>query len=259
MKEQINELANILAISILADGAFENQENDLLDALENDTELPGLASSIKDVISMAHVFSDDEMTDILYSSAAKFSTEDKPKVFEAAISTVLADGVITESEIGNILTLAEALEVPVEKAIARLLFQVQEKEGELLVDVEADLEDYIIVGGRTRFTSWESFEKMLTEKSYTSDLIEALRTVNDWAEETFGYNAQINYTPNFMTLACRNPISRSKTFCFVRMKNDFIRFEYAGNVDDIKFSTEFLPSIKKGITEYFNLLSSFKI
>jgi hypothetical protein len=259
MKENINELANILAISILADGAFEEQESDLLDSLENDTELPGLASSIRDVISMAHVFSDDEMTDMLYSSAAKFSAEDKPKVFEAAISTVLADGVITESEIGNILTLAEALEVPVEKAIARLLFQVQEMEGELLVDVEADLEDYIIVGGRTRFTSWGSFEKMLNEKSYSTHLIDALRSVNDWTEETFGLNAQINYTPNFMTLACTNPVSRSKTFCFVRMKSDFIRFEYMGNVDDIKYSSEFLPSIKEGITEYFNQLSSVKI
>ncbi len=259
MKENINELANILAVSILADGEFDQEENQLLDALENDTELPGLASSIKQVISMAHVFSDDEMTDLLYSSASKFSAEDKPKVFEAAISAILADGVITESEIGNVLTLAEALDVPVEKAIARLLFQVQEMEGELLVDVEAELEDYIIVGGRTRYTSWASFEKMLGEKSYPTHLIEALRTVNDWADETFGAHVLINYTPNFMTLACTNPVSRAKTFCFVRMKNDFIRFEYAGNVDDIKYSNEFLSSIKSGITEYFNLLSSVKI
>ncbi len=259
MKENINELANILAVSILADGEFDQEENQLLDALENDTELPGLASSIKQVISMAHVFSDDEMTDLLYSSASKFSAEDKPKVFEAAISAILADGVITESEIGNVLTLAEALDVPVEKAIARLLFQVQEMEGELLVDVEAELEDYIIVGGRTRYTSWASFEKMLGEKSYPTHLIEALRAVNDWADETFGAHVLINYTPNFMTLACTNPVSRAKTFCFVRMKNDFIRFEYAGNVDDIKYSNEFLSSIKSGITEYFNLLSSVKI
>ncbi len=259
MKENINELANILAVSILADGAFDEDENQLLDALENDSELPGLASSIKQVISMAHLFSDDQLTDLLYSSAEKFSAEDKPKVFEAAVSTVLSDGVITEAEIGNILTLAEALDVPIEKAVARLLFQVQEKEGDLLVDVEAELEDFIIVGGRTRFTSWSSFEKMLDEKKYPSELIEALKSVNDWTEQTFGANATINYTPNFMTLACTNPVSRAKTFCFVRMKNDFIRFEYAGNADDIKFSNEFLSSIKNGITEYFNQLSSVKI
>lgn len=259
MKENINELANILAVSILADGAFDEDENKLLDTIENDAELPGLASSIKQVISMAHLFSDDQLTDLLYSSAEKFSTDDKPKVFEAAISTVLSDGVITETEIGNILTLAEALDVPVEKAVARLLFQVQEMEGELLVDVEADLEDYIIVGGRTRYTSWGSFEKMLTEKKYPAELIEALQSVNEWTEQTFGANALINYTPNFMTLACTNPISRSKTFCFVRMKPDFIRFEYAGNVDDIKFSNEFLSSIKNGITDYFNQLSSVKV
>lgn len=259
MKENINELANILAVSILADGAFDQDENQLLDALENDTEIPGLASSIKQVISMANVLSDDEMTDLLYSSAEKFAADDKPKVFEAAVSTVLADGVITETEIANILTLAEALDVPIEKAVARLLFQVQEMEGELLVDVEAELQDYIIVGGRTRYTSWGSFEKMLGEKNYSSDLIHALQSVNDWAEQTFGSNVLVNYTPNFMTLACTSPISRSKTFCFVRMKPDFIRFEYSGNVDDIKFSNEFLPSIKNGITDYFNQLSSVKI
>jgi hypothetical protein len=259
MKENINDLANILAISILADGAFDQDENQLLDTLENDTEIPGLASSIKQVISMANLLSDDEMTDLLYSSAEKFSADDKPKVFEAAVSTILSDGIISEAEIGNILTLAEALDVPIEKAVARLLFQVQEMEGELLVDVEAELEDYIIVGGRTRYTSWGSFGKMLSEKNYPSNLIDSLQAVHEWAEQTFGSNVTINFTPNFMTLACTNPVSRSKTFCFVRMKTDFIRFEYAGNVDEIKFSNEFLPSIKNGITEYFNQLSSVKI
>jgi tellurite resistance protein len=34
MKENINELANILAVSILADGEFDQEENQLLDAIE---------------------------------------------------------------------------------------------------------------------------------------------------------------------------------------------------------------------------------
>ena len=38
-------------------------------------------------------------------------------------ATTLADGVISEDEISNILTLAEALDIPMEKAVARMLFR----------------------------------------------------------------------------------------------------------------------------------------
>ena len=259
MKENINEFASILAVSLLADGEVGEQETQLLADLEHDAELPGLAAAIKQVVSMAHLFSDDQLTDLLYDSAAKFSTEDKPKVFEAAISTIMSDGVITEDEIGNILTLAEALEIPLEKAVARLLFQVQEKEGDLVVDVEESLEDFIIIGGRTRYTSWNSFEKMLAEKGYNVELIQVLESVNDWVVHSFGENATVNYTPNFMTLVCNNPVSRSKTFCFLRMKNDCIRFEYNGNLKDVMKSSEISADLKSGIVEYFNKLSSLKL
>jgi hypothetical protein len=259
MKENINDLASILAVSILADGEIDNQETKLIEDLEHDTELPGLAAAIQQVVSMAHLFSDDQLTELLFKSASKFKAEDKPKVFEAAISTILADGVITEDEISNVLTIAEALEIPVEKAIARLLFQVQEKEGDLVVDVEDLLVDFIIVGGKTRYTSWSSFEKMLVDANYPSNLIEILEAVQNWSESTFQDNVTFNYTPHFMTLACTNPVSRSKTFCFVRMKPNCIRFEYMGTVEDVKSVADLSGNIKNGITEYFNQLSINKI
>ena len=259
MKDNINEIASIIAVAILADGEVEEQEKQLLADLEEDTEIPGLAASIEQVLSMANVLSDDQLTDLLYQNAEKLNAEYRPKVFEAAITAVLSDGVVSEDEISNILTLAEALDIPAEKAVARLLFQVQETEGELVVDVEEELEDFIVVGGKTRYTSWKSFEKMLTEKSYPSNLIDSLKTVHDWTTEKFGDKATINFTPNFMTLACTNPSSRSKTFCFVRMKNDCIRFEHMGNSNDIKNSTEFSDTIKSGITAYFNQISEDKI
>lgn len=259
MKENINDLASILAVSILADGEVGEQETKLIEDLEHDTELHGLAAAIKQVVSMANVFSDEQLTDLLFDSASKFKADDKPKVFEAAVSTILADGIISEDEIANILTIAEALEIPTEKAVARLLFQVQEKEGELLVDVEDILEDFIVVGGKTRYTSWNSFEKMLLESNYPTNLVELLKEVQIWAENTFKDNVIINYTPNFMTFACTNPISRSKTFCFVRMKLNCIRFEFMGNINDAKTSLEFSQDIKNGITTYFNQLSITKV
>lgn len=259
MKENMNELANILAVSLLADGEVGQGENQLLADLEHDTEIPGLADSIRKAVEKAQFLSDEKLTDLLYENASAIKSEDKPKVFEAAVSTILADGIITEDEIGNALTLAEALEIPVEKAVARLLFQVQEKEGDLVVDVESDLEDFIIVGGKTRFTSWNSFTKMLNESSYPENLIQALDGVRDWAENTFGQNLIISYTPGFMTFACTAPASRSKTFCFVRLKNNYIRLEYTGNNKDLKNAGEFTEEMKSGITAYFNQLSKNKL
>ena len=259
MKENINEIASIIAVAILADGEVEAQEKQLLADLEHDTELPGLAASVEQVLSMANVLTDDQLTDILYQNAEKLNADYRPKVFEAAITAVLSDGVVSEDEISNILTLAEALDIPAEKAVARLLFQVQETEGELVVDVEEDLEEFIVVGGKTRYTSWKAFENMLSEKSYPANLIESLQTVHDWTNEKFGDKAIINFTPNFMTLACINPISRSKTFCFVRMKNNVIRFEYSGNSNDIKNGTEFNDELKKALAENFNKISNDKL
>ncbi|MFN5317921.1 MAG: hypothetical protein ACK5CY_03675 [Bacteroidia bacterium] len=259
MKDNLTDLASILAVSMLSDGEVGNEEMLLIDDLEHDTELPGLGAAIKQIVSMAHLFSDEQLTELLFSSASKFKSEDKPKVFEAAISTLLADGIITEDEISNILTIAEALEIPAEKAVARLLFQVQEKEGDLVVDVEETLEDYIVVGGKTRYTSWNSFQNMLVENNYPSELIDVLKQTREWTESTFGDKAIINYTPNFMTLACTHPISRAKTFCFARLKPNFIRFEYTGNVDDIKNYSDFSNKVQVGLIDYFNQLSEVKI
>jgi len=259
MKEQINSIANILAIAMLADGEPDEQELSILDDIESDIEIPGLAISIKQVISTAAVLNDDQLTDLLHKNAESLDADAKPLVFEAAVTLTLADGVITEDEISNILTLAEALDIPAEKAVARLLFQVQEMEGELLVDVEDDLQDFIVVGGKTRFTSWDAYAKMLNEKKYPANLIDTLKTVNDYANPKYGSKAIVNYTPNFLTLSCTEPLSRSKTFCFVRLLKDTLKFEYNGKATFASTAAEFNETLKKEIEDYFNQLSKDKL
>jgi hypothetical protein len=254
----MNEFANVLAVTILADGEFDTQENELLQDLESDAELPGLAEAVRQVISASSDLTDEQLTDLLYNSASKIHDADKPKVFEAAITTMMADGVITHDEISNLLTLAEALEIPTEKAIARLLFQVQETEGQLVVDVEDDLEDFIMVGGRMRFTSWQSFEKMLNEKQYPANLTDVLHHLNDWCHSHFGSKAEVNFTPNFLTLSCTNPVSRSKTFCFARMRKSDIRLEFNGLTHELHSADELNATIQAEITAYFNEISKEK-
>ena len=74
MKDKINDFASVIAVMILADGEFDPKETELLYDLEHDTELAGFANEVKKVINDSQNFNDDQLTDLLYNSAQKFST-----------------------------------------------------------------------------------------------------------------------------------------------------------------------------------------
>lgn len=114
-------------------------------------------------------------------------------------------------------------------------------------------------GERIRYEGWLGFEKMLSQKAYNPVLINTLKEIHDWAHKFFDKKIKINFTPNFMTFACVNSISRSKTFCFIRMKNDLIRIEYAKGPSHLKVPTELSQEIKDGIVYGFNNSSKDKI
>jgi len=259
MKEYLNEFGAIIAVAMLADGEVGEAEKQLMAELEQDAEMPGLAASIGQAVSMASLLNDDQLTELLHQNSDKIPEEHRPRVFEAAVVTSLADGVISEDEIANILTLAEALDIPMEKAVARMLFEVQEMEGELIVDVEEDLEDFIVVGGRTRYTSWDAFQRMIEENKYPDNVVQIMKSLHEWATARFGENAVINFTPRFLTVATPNPISRTRTCCFARLRNDLVRFEYNGKLIEVKNPQEFTDAMKSEIVEFYNQISSTKL
>jgi hypothetical protein len=113
--------------------------------------------------------------------------------------------------------------------------------------------------GKTRYGGWTAFEKMLADKNYPAKLVGALKAVNDWATARFGRKADVNFTPNFLTLSCTNPATRSKTFCYVRMRRADIRFEFAGNAVEIASAEQFGDDLRRGIETYFDQLSADKL
>jgi hypothetical protein len=114
-------------------------------------------------------------------------------------------------------------------------------------------------GEKIRYEGWLGFEKMLNQKTYNPVLIDTLKEIHDWAISKFDNKIKINFTPNFMTFACVNSISRSRTFCFIRLKNDLIRIEYAKGPSGIKAPVELSQEIKDGIVIGFNNSSKDKI
>jgi len=252
-------IKHLLAVAILADGEPGQEEIALLADIENDMELPGLAKAVGELLPTMVGMDDDQLTATIRTHGSAIDGADRPMVFEAIVSVMLADAVLHEEEIGNILAMAEALEIPDEKAVARLLFQVQEMEGELLVDVEDQLEEFIVVGGRTRYTSWDAWVRALQASNYPADLIERLRELHDHAKDKYKDQLVVNFTPNFMTLGCVKPASRSRTFCFARLKRDAIQLEFAGKVAKLAVPNDLTQGVQDDMLNYFNTISAVKV
>ncbi|MFN6176401.1 MAG: hypothetical protein ACK46G_02565 [Flavobacteriales bacterium] len=255
----LEPIKHLLAVAILADGQPGKEELSLLADIESDMELPGLAKAVTDVLPSLEAMDDDQLTATVRTHGGAIDADDKPLVFEAIVSVMLSDGVLYEEEIANILAMAEALEIPDEKAVARLLFQVQEMEGELIVDVEDQLEEFIVQGGRTRYTSWDAWVRALNTASYPAALIERLRELHDHAKDMYKHQLVVNFTPNFMTLGCAKPASRSRTFCYARLKKDVIQLEFAGKVAKLAAPSDLTQGVKDDLLNYFNTISAVKV
>lgn len=115
-------------------------------------------------------------------------------------------------------------------------------------------------GNRVRFDDWDSYTSMLSESKSLEPLIPTLELIRDYFIQTFLNEIQINFTPNFMTIAVKNPIGRARTVVFIRLTNKgYVQFEYAGKTVQVTRSTDFTDEMKNEIQIRFNELSLNKI
>ena len=115
-------------------------------------------------------------------------------------------------------------------------------------------------GNRVRFDDWDSYTSMLSESKSLEPLIPTLELIRDYFIQTFPNEIQINFTPNFMTIAVKNPIGRARTVVFIRLTNKgYVQFEYAGKTVQVTRSTDFTDEMKNEIQIRFNELSLNKI
>ncbi len=113
-------------------------------------------------------------------------------------------------------------------------------------------------GDKVRYEGWAGFEFMLKENKNIVPFIPTLKSIHDYFETEFKDLIQFNYTPNFLTIACKFASTRVKTLIFIRLKKDFVIFEYAGKAAAIKNIDDFNKSIKTELRNRFNELSTTK-
>ena len=122
--------------------------------------------------------------------------------------------------------------------------------------------DYLPVqakkGDKIRYEGWAGFEVMLKSNKNISSFIPTLKEIHDYFENEYKDLIQFNYTPNFLTVACKFPASRSRTLVFIRLKKEFVVFEFAGQSVTVKESSDFTIDLKNELGLKFNELSTKK-
>ena len=113
-------------------------------------------------------------------------------------------------------------------------------------------------GDKVRYEGWAGFEFMLKENKNIIPFIPTLKSIHDYFDNEFKDLIQFNYTPNFLTIACKFASTRVKTLLFIRLKKDYVIFEYAGIAAAIKNIDDFNETIKTELRNRFNELSTTK-
>ncbi len=114
-------------------------------------------------------------------------------------------------------------------------------------------------GEKIRFEGWQGFEQMLQGSKTINTFLPNLKAIHDYFEIEYKDLIQFNYTPNFLTLACKFPISRLRTIIFIRLKKESVLFEYSGKTELISIISDFNDTVKSELKIRFNELSTKQI
>jgi hypothetical protein len=116
---------------------------------------------------------------------------------------------------------------------------------------------------KIRMAGWEPFEESLKLKGYNDNIILIVKTIHDYAKETFKEDLQFQFTPNFLTLQSNKSLVKSKTFCWVRFQKSQIKLEGLNKQLDylpiLKSPEEFTSEIKNALKSNFEYLNAGKV
>ncbi len=136
MKTDIKHLAAFVATAIWADGEYDEAEKivveEIADAFELDAEQ--FAAAVEAALAEVETMDEGQVNAYILEHSAEVEDEEAVLVYEAALQTVLVDGVLGAEEVSNLLSIASALGIDDEQAVLLLVDMVKE-EPELTVEL----------------------------------------------------------------------------------------------------------------------------
>ena len=129
MKTDIKTIASFIATAIWADGVYDEAEkiavSEIGEALEFDEK--EFNDAVLNAVEEIKDLDEDAANEYLQKAADAVDDEEIGIVFETALEIVLADGVLSEDEVSELLAMATALGISDEMAILLLADMVKEE------------------------------------------------------------------------------------------------------------------------------------
>ena len=142
MNSSLEAVANFIGFAIWADGEYDATEKEtveeIADAFGFNTIKFGMAVDV--ALSRINPMNEEQINAFLEKAAQDIDAEEIGEVFEAVLQMVLADGVLAEGEVNNLLAIADALGMEPAQAVM-LLCDMVKTEPELDVEVNGGVEE----------------------------------------------------------------------------------------------------------------------
>lgn len=119
MKTNISNIVPFIAVSIWADGVYEEVEKETLseiaDALELDEQ--SFVKEVEEYVEKIKDASEEEVNSLLSAAGEAVADDERFLVFEAVLEMILCDRVMTREESENLVAMAEALKIEMADAL----------------------------------------------------------------------------------------------------------------------------------------------
>lgn len=119
MKTNISNIVPFIAVSIWADGVYEEVEKETLgeiaDALELDEQ--SFVKEVEEYVEKIKDASEEEVNSLLSAAGEAVADDERFLVFEVVLEMILCDRVMTREESENLVAMAEALKIEMADAL----------------------------------------------------------------------------------------------------------------------------------------------
>ena len=119
MKTNISNIVPFIAVSIWADGVYEEVEKETLseiaDALELDEQ--SFVKEVEEYVEKIKDASEEEVNSLLSAAGEAVADDERFLVFEVVLEMILCDRVMTREESENLVAMADALKIEMADAL----------------------------------------------------------------------------------------------------------------------------------------------
>lgn len=139
MKSSLEAVANFIGFVIWADGVYDETEKETVEEIADAFDFNSIKFKMAVDVALSRInpMNEEQINTFLEKAAADIDDDEIGEVFEAVLQMVLADGVLGEGEVNNLLAIADALGMEPAQAVM-LLCDMVKTEPDLEVEVNGE-------------------------------------------------------------------------------------------------------------------------